>query len=139
MSQIETEFALYDAWILLAILYNHERGPSSLQDILATADAINHAIPTRDELNNALNRLLAAGYIVDHEGNFDATEAARTEYCKVKEPRAPMLDELERIKALLANHAPPASVPRRVNISASSLDAAYGAYRKAFREQYKRL
>jgi hypothetical protein len=139
MSQIEPEFAPYDAWILLAILYNHERGPSSLQDILATADAINHAIPTRDELNNALNRLLAAGYVVEHGGNFDATDAARAEYSKVKEPRTPMLDELERIKTLLVNHAPLASVPRRVNISVSSLEAACGAYKEALWEQYRRL
>ena len=139
MRQIDTKFAWYDAWILLAILYNHERGPSSLQDILATADAINHAIPTRAKLNDALNRILAAGYIVEHEGNFAVTEAARAGYSKVTKPRTSMLAELERMENLLADHAPLASVPWQVNSTPSSLDAAYSAYNNAFWEEYRKL
>ena len=139
MGQIETEFAWYDAWILLVILYNHDRGPASLQNILATADAINHALPTRAELNHALNRLFAAGYIVEREGDFDVTTAAEAVYRRVAKSRTPMLDELERISHLLANQGPLASVPRRVNITASSLDAAYNAYSRAFWDEYKKL
>src|ERR1051325_3231776 len=40
-----------DAWILISLLYNHEKGRSTLEDIIATADVINHASPTHEEIH----------------------------------------------------------------------------------------
>lgn len=52
-----------DAWILLSLLYLYPQKPSKLEDVIATADSINHAIPGLEETYGALNRLDAAGLI----------------------------------------------------------------------------
>lgn len=69
------QFAWFDAWILLATLYART-GEGDLKDVIAAADYINHAIPTRDELELAFSRLSEAGYVEIGERGYLATGTA---------------------------------------------------------------
>ena len=91
-----------DAWILLALLYNRAQKGSRLTDILATADFINHAIPTREELHGALNRLLAGGLIEVDKHRFTVTDRARELFSKVEASSKKVVpDQLDALRRLM--------------------------------------
>lgn len=49
----------------------------SLSQLIATADAINHAIPTRDELASSIGALVGAGLVEVVGGKFRITHAGK--------------------------------------------------------------
>jgi hypothetical protein len=67
----EATWTWVDAW-LLAATADSRRG-CSLSELIGAADAINHAIPTRDELAASLGSLRAAGLVEQTEGRFRTT------------------------------------------------------------------
>ena len=52
-----------DAWLLLAIELVARDHPATLEAVISMADALQRAIPTKDEMDGALSRLQRAGYI----------------------------------------------------------------------------
>ena len=64
-----------DAWLLAAIPDPDAGG--SLSEVIGVADAVNHAIPTRDELASSLGALLAADLVTALDGRFRVTPAGR--------------------------------------------------------------
>jgi len=63
-----------DAWLLQAIALATQRGPATLAQIIAAADAVNHALPTFDELHGGFVRLTAGGFVAEAEERFTITE-----------------------------------------------------------------
>jgi hypothetical protein len=59
------------AWILYAIDLAAGKAPASLTDMSAAADAINHAVPTHQEMSRSLRWLQAHG-LVEQRGKFHA-------------------------------------------------------------------
>ncbi|GAB3922087.1 hypothetical protein GCM10011575_14590 [Microlunatus endophyticus] len=64
-----------DAWILAAT--SSGRRGSTLSGLIGSADAINHDIPTRDQLASSLGALLQAGLIEHHDGRFRTTRPGK--------------------------------------------------------------
>ena len=52
-----------DAWLLQAIALAAAERPATLSEIIGCADALNHALPTTDELHGAFARLTAGGLV----------------------------------------------------------------------------
>ena len=124
-----------DAWILLALLYNRAKAGSPLVDIIATADAIEHAIPTRAELHGALNRLLAGRLIELDKNRFTVTEGARqlfstVEACGKKAVRD-QLDALERLMHCPCCGVKLKEVRWRIDLDQPTFMAAADAYVKS--------
>jgi hypothetical protein len=73
-----------DAWIWAAIgsaaSYHQDKPTVSVADVIGAADGINHAIPTIEELQRAVNRLASAGYIAVDGMSFVAAEITRKAY-----------------------------------------------------------
>ena len=63
------------AWILYAVDMAAGKAPASLTDISSTADAINHAVPTHQELSGSLSWLAAHG-LVESAGRFHSLSPA---------------------------------------------------------------
>ena len=57
-----------DIWFLVSLYYCSLRGQSKLRDVIAAADAINHAVMNFEELSSALVRLEEHG-LIEVEGN----------------------------------------------------------------------
>ena len=70
------EWTWVDAWILAATPDSPDGG--ALSRVMATSDAINHAIPTRDELASSLGSLIAAGLVQESDGRFRTTPHGRS-------------------------------------------------------------
>jgi hypothetical protein len=57
------EWTITDAWLLSAVAGTDAATGSSLVDVIARADAINHAIPAEEEFVRSIGRLHAAGLV----------------------------------------------------------------------------
>lgn len=94
-------FTNSDAWVLLAIVYNHKTGGSDLQKIIATADGINHAVLTFEELGGGLTRLINAGLVVEQDHRYSVTAPVIAAYTKTRSVRGPVQRDLEKMAHFL--------------------------------------
>lgn len=67
-------FLWSDAWLLQAVAVASHARPATLSEILGAADAVNHALPTDDELHGGFSRLAGANYIEEVDGKFRLTD-----------------------------------------------------------------
>lgn len=56
-------FTSTDAWILAALALAHGKDGAGREGIISSADYLNHAIPTAEELKTALAKFEAAGIL----------------------------------------------------------------------------
>jgi hypothetical protein len=85
-----------DAWILAAIDWAADADPAK---IIAAADAINHAIPTIEEVEHAIQFLGAAGLVRYSDTSLRLTEEGRR-VCRRTETKD-IFTTLDRLHALL--------------------------------------
>lgn len=127
----------HDPWILLSVWTPTAR-PAELTDVIGAADYINHAIPTREELESAFTRLNAAGLLRKRKAGYVPTDLTLELMEKVIENcRRGIRSRLRGLQAML--DCPCCGVrfakPRRtLTITPDEYDAAVAAYRKRFRE-----
>ncbi|HJU86425.1 MAG TPA: hypothetical protein VJ788_03535 [Gemmatimonadota bacterium] len=67
------QFLWSDAWLLQAIAVAARSEPATLAEVLAAADAVNHALPTDEELHGGLARLTGEGFVEEIEDRFRLT------------------------------------------------------------------
>ena len=82
-----------DAWILLATLYAAREQSAPLADVIGAADGIQHAIVTFEEMEGALGRLTADGYLVYSDGTLTPSDTTLDFYRAITKPRRRILDE----------------------------------------------
>ena len=125
----DTTFLDSDAWLLLAIIYAGREEPSTLVDVIAAADYINHAVVVFEEKEDALARLSAGGYIAHTEDK----------------PQRAVLDEWEDMRQFLgAAKWNPRQKPQLANVGVSyplltreAFDEAIDGYRTRHGEKSK--
>jgi hypothetical protein len=66
-------FLWSDAWLLQAIALASREGPATLAEVLAAADAVNHALPIDQELHGGFSRLTAARFVEEADQHFRLT------------------------------------------------------------------
>jgi hypothetical protein len=121
------------AWILLSV---PERGVK-LQDLIAMADGINHAIPIHRELQRSLGWLKSYGFVVKEGRNFLLTELGADLLARVRSANQTMMRTWEMVTAELDSLAGDEAPPDDVTVEEAKL--AYEAYRKDFSKRYRRL
>src|SRR5260370_40246 len=109
-----------DAWVLAAIMMTQQEGGSSLTDVVAAADAINHAILMENEVESAVRKLLGAELIATQQRAFFLTEAG--EVMKAAK-HGGLLGQVDQL--LLALRRLP-GFPRGWELSPSALPGAAG-------------
>ena len=88
-------FTYGDAWFLTSLILN--KNWSSLDQVIATSDAINHSIFTKSEVNNALSVLICLDYIeMDNFKQMRATKKA-LKLSKTLFYRAGLLSKTDKI------------------------------------------
>jgi len=71
---LNAEYLWSDAWLFQALALATHAGPATLAQIIAAADAVNHTLPTFDELHGAFARLTAGGLVTEVQERFATTE-----------------------------------------------------------------
>lgn len=59
-----------DGWILMSIYWSFGEQGVYLRDIIRAADALNHAIPTTDELNSSFTKFVQTEILSIKDGRF---------------------------------------------------------------------
>lgn len=85
-----------DAWLLHSVLVAGNGGPADLKDVIAAADAIEHAILTVNELRYGATRLQVAGLLQLAAGRLTPTSAAR-EIWNAARPKKLLRSQLEAV------------------------------------------
>ena len=89
--------AQVDAWMFMAVAHGRREGRhATLEDLLAAADWINHAIPTDEELLGGLNRLISAGLLESRGNGFVLTHLGAALFMKVQK-RAGLWKQFDRL------------------------------------------
>src|SRR5690349_11429271 len=78
----ETVWTSTDAWVLMALGGTSEDGPSPLSEIIARADAIEHAVLEKAEFTTSAGRLVAAGLVAGGGGSYWLTGAGQELYAE---------------------------------------------------------
>ena len=88
-----------DAWVLLAVGCRLSLDEISLRELIATADGIQHAVLTFDELDGGLTRLSSTGLLAVSDAGVGLTPAGLVLLSRTAAPRKSLLewqDDLER-------------------------------------------
>jgi hypothetical protein len=119
-----------DAWLLLAVGCRLNLEEVSLPELIATADGIQHAVPTFAEVDGGLARLSRLGLVGVRGSHVGLTPDGLDLLSRTASPRKPLLDWQEDLERAL-NAAPwsPGRVP-----DAARRDAALP--RAISREEY---
>ena len=76
--------ATTNAWIILAIDFRADSKFISLEKIISAADALNHAIPTCEELQTAIGWLSEQGFVEEQNKSFGLTSLGRNLMADIK-------------------------------------------------------
>lgn len=119
-----------DAWILLATLYAAGPRGASLSDIIAAADAIEHAIPTYEEVHGAMARLQAAGVVLCRGRAYRVARRVAVAFLQQRAGRRRVQTDLDWLHRWMARHVAYAGRPRPVGsaVSREVFERAVAAY-----------
>ena len=122
-------FTSTDTWVMLALLFNQAENGSTLRELIATADYLNHAILTYEELAGSLARLIQAGYVAKQADRYSATPVIRSYYAQTTRPRRAINKDWQGVERFLQTTEVTKATPRR----APSRVVSRAAYERAVR------
>jgi hypothetical protein len=130
----------FEIWILVALLMAAKgRGTGvSLARLIATADFINHAIITREELEVGLGRLIDTGYVSKSPRGFRATRRAVSMWSKSAAKRSYVHTAWRAVEEAVGERPGPRSAPKTARqkiVSKSDYAFALKEYRTQWTEQ----
>jgi len=122
------------AWILLSA----PEQPSGLDQVIGMADAINHAIPTHQELQDSLGFLQAVKLIAKAGRTFQLTESGGSLLEQARTlPNDSVFDIWNRLETELSRIQSVSYEPD--DISESEVTEAFNAYETWFQAEYRKL
>lgn len=127
-----------DSWIFLSIAFYQDRAGTSLRDLIATADYIDRAIPTDEEIEGGISRLAGAGFVTVEDDHFYLTAAGRLVLREFHNKHLP----LPKIWELLEQHLQSLELPEievaAFKLKAGQSQAAYDSYRELILDRQER-
>ena len=94
-------FLWSDAWLFLAFALAARDGPAPIVSVLPVADGIQHAVPTKEEVDGALGRLTRAGYVQFANGDVGITATGRALLHQVQLEGRGLLTQQKALEHLL--------------------------------------
>lgn len=120
------KFTNTDAWILMGFPINDDG--VSLSELIGRCDAINHAIPTKAEIEIALTKGVQSGIVVQHGNKFRLTNEFVPLYEEIYKSKGGLFALSEnlhkKLKQLIINQ----SNNLRINLSDKEFKLACGEY-----------
>jgi hypothetical protein len=117
-----TEWEFADAWFATAVA--SQQNPCDLADVIAAGDAIDHAIFTREEIQQAVSRLAGAGLLeVSDDGRFALTSAGAD---LLERRQGGLFEQVDSVLELLREEIPVEEVAW--SVTEEAVRSAYVAY-----------
>jgi hypothetical protein len=111
-------------------------GRYTLPDIVGVYDWVNRAIPSRTEMQTALNTLLAMGLIKQKDDTFLIPKRQHAAFDTFRKKKRK--DRFDTVRMYFRQLPEVAHIPEVVKLTESEYKAHLKAYHKAFREATKR-
>jgi hypothetical protein len=133
-----------DAWVLLASLWamKEDSQAAALEDVIAAADVINHAIVTFEEMEGALARLTAGGFLEFSDGHLRPTDRTLGFYGGIQSKHRSthrLLSEMEQFLGVIPWSPGQDSRAANAGVSFPALSrAAFDSAVKAYHQSWKR-
>ncbi|WP_173054195.1 hypothetical protein [Phytohabitans houttuyneae] len=117
----EADWNRSDAWIFVSVVIGggagrHLRSPNTrrpegvpLAGVLATAEHLQDAIPARDEVESAIQRLCGTDLVMVQDGFFRLTQSG--ERLWRTRPRSGLSSTVDTMHGILTRNQPPATDP----------------------------
>jgi hypothetical protein len=121
------------AWILLSV----PEDTGTLQDIIAMADGINHAIPSQHELQTSLGWLQARGLVRKDGRRFGLTETGSQLLSRLRSSARPMMQTWAVVTAELEAITGAPALPD--DLTPEEIARAYRDYKRDFWRLYREL
>jgi hypothetical protein len=128
--RIDPKFGPYDSVLFLALRWGGGRA-DSLADLIWLYDWVNRDIPSAELLDAGLNRLAAAGLVVERRGTFRIPAKVVREFDAFRRRRR--RNRFDMAAAFVQAAGPLQAVPRRVTIRSADQRQAYEEYQRKFK------
>lgn len=115
-----------DAWIFWAIPSSREG--TDLRGLIGAADAVNHAVPFREQIVRSINRGLGAGLVEVDRGRFRFTPECREEVGKANASSKVWLKQWDAIASYLTSRDWPVVTKRRYRLAEAEYAAVIEQY-----------
>lgn len=136
MAAIAQTFEWYDAWVLAAVICASEKeSPVPLWRVIGTADALNKAVVTREELELAIGRLADAGWLRVVDEGFEPSPAA----LELKQLGDPVENVRVAIDARESSQSDQAQTAREWFVSAEAYEQAVRTFQEEFLNEMRAL
>lgn len=97
-----------DAWLFVSIgMAAAFTGSATVGDIISMADALMHGVPSKDDIEVTVSRLIAAGLVDTHAEELWLTEEGARQFQTVVDGRSPTDAMLELGRRWAAERFPP--------------------------------
>jgi hypothetical protein len=126
----EVRFDMNDAWLFWAIPAD-ERG-TDLREMIGSADAINHDIPSREQIVRTINRGLRAGLIETGGGRFRFAHGFRDEIAAANRVSKTWMNQWTAIYDYLSSREWPPLRKERYRLSENTYRTTVEEYLKNF-------
>jgi len=129
------EWTFTDGWILMSVYVTHGDVGASLDELIAAADAMNHAIPTAGELSRSLTRLVGCGILTEVDDRFRIPDHYLPLLAKANQGKGGLFSTPDKGKKWLSRMTFDLNDAVEVSISAERSEEAYKQYRKRLRQK----
>jgi hypothetical protein len=139
-----------DAWFLLAVDWTRRDDmgwivgevPGDLSAVIGAADAMNHSMLVKEEIEHAVRLLVPAGLLHVAEDRFEVTQEGRRlcdRATNATSDGAHIVDTIRQIQRSLHELPEPQGEPFYWSLDPALLESADRRYRARFREERDRL
>lgn len=124
-----------DGWILMSVYLAQSNTSSSLADLIAAADATNHAIPTPNELSQAFSRLVNAGVLTIENNRYTIGKDYLSNVERAYQSRGGLFESANKgQKWLNASNLEIISTPK-ITVTQDELESAYRDYTSKIKQK----
>lgn len=119
----------------MATYLTHGTEGARLHELIAAADAINHAIPTAKELSRAFTKLVRTGIVQIADDRFRLNEEFLPELEKTYKGRGGLFESAKKGEKWLKSLNVTQSNNREILITEDDVGTAYNAYISAIKKR----
>ncbi|MCA8989866.1 MAG: hypothetical protein KDA78_19625 [Planctomycetaceae bacterium] len=118
----------------MSVYFAHGEAGAFLDDLIGAADAMNHAIPTVEELSRSLTRLATCGILSETNNRFRIAEEYLPKIGVARKARGGLFSTPDKGKKWLTRMTFHKNKPVEVTITTKRFDEAYKKYSERVRK-----
>jgi len=131
-----SQFSWGEAPIIFLAMFWGGGGPYTIPQIMWVYDWINRAVPNRDEMESALNALLAAGLVQETGGKFLLPRGECRKFDAFRKKKRK--DRFDVARLYFRALPRPVEISRVVRLTANEYKSLYKEYERSFWEEFNK-